>query len=235
MFTWICPKCGGEVPPAYDDCPRCAPPKSTAPPAADAEVPPPSVAAVREAAPPPPPPADTPVLTPPIETTPPPRRATVYAAPEKKGLSPTLVGLLAGLGIAGLLAVLYLYVLPNGSAETAAPTAALEQLGPAGSAVRPHPLAKHLEVTGIRLRDFKGGKATIQFVVVNHSAASLPEMAMDVTLRSADKTFFEIPAKLPSLGPYEVKDLSASVATDLKSYELPDWQMIRPQFVLRSE
>src|SRR4051794_11894708 len=25
MFTWICPKCGSEVPPAYSDCPRCAP------------------------------------------------------------------------------------------------------------------------------------------------------------------------------------------------------------------
>src|SRR5207302_199788 len=24
MFTWICPKCGREVPPAYNDCPDCA-------------------------------------------------------------------------------------------------------------------------------------------------------------------------------------------------------------------
>jgi hypothetical protein len=24
MFTWICPKCGREVPPAYDECPDCA-------------------------------------------------------------------------------------------------------------------------------------------------------------------------------------------------------------------
>jgi len=23
MFTWICPKCGREVPPAYSDCPNC--------------------------------------------------------------------------------------------------------------------------------------------------------------------------------------------------------------------
>jgi len=23
MFTWICPQCGREVPPAYDDCPDC--------------------------------------------------------------------------------------------------------------------------------------------------------------------------------------------------------------------
>src|ERR1700722_17355119 len=24
MFTWICPTCGREVPPAYDACPDCA-------------------------------------------------------------------------------------------------------------------------------------------------------------------------------------------------------------------
>ncbi|MGO9897946.1 MAG: hypothetical protein ACLPX8_27480 [Bryobacteraceae bacterium] len=24
MFTWICPQCGREVPPAYNDCPHCA-------------------------------------------------------------------------------------------------------------------------------------------------------------------------------------------------------------------
>src|ERR1039458_4571605 len=24
MFTWICPQCGREVPPAYNECPDCA-------------------------------------------------------------------------------------------------------------------------------------------------------------------------------------------------------------------
>jgi hypothetical protein len=72
-------------------------------------------------------------------------------------------------------------------------------------------------------------------VVVNHSAASLPEMTMDVKIVSGGRTFFDIPAQLPSLGPYEVKDLSSPVTTELKGYEMPDWQMIRPQFTLRSE
>ena len=132
---------------------------------------------------------------------------------------------------------MYLYVLPRQGGDTAqAPEkTALEAPAAAGSAGRAHPLAKHLEVTGVRLKDFKNGKATIQFVVVNHSAASLPEMTMDVKIVSGGRTFFEIPAQLPSLGPYEVKDLSSPVATDLKSYEMPDWQMIRPQFSLRSE
>src|SRR5579863_72478 len=25
MFTWICPQCGREVPPAYNECPNCVP------------------------------------------------------------------------------------------------------------------------------------------------------------------------------------------------------------------
>ena len=241
MFTWICPKCGGEVPPAYNDCPRCNPPAPKNPPAsATADTAEPPIPG-REPAPPPPPPqrVDAPAPPPPVDApSPPSRRAVVYAPPpEKRGISPTVVGLLAGLGIAALLGVLYLYVLPKQSSRDAAVAApaALEKPGGPGSTARTHPLAKHLEVTGIRLRELKNGKATIQFVVVNHSAASLPEMTMDVVLRSADKTFFEIPAQLPSLGPYEVKDLSAAVTTELKSYELPDWQMIRPQFTLRSE
>ena len=34
MFTWICPQCGKEVPPAYNDCPDCS--KKGAPGAGDA-------------------------------------------------------------------------------------------------------------------------------------------------------------------------------------------------------
>lgn len=153
----------------------------------------------------------------------------------KHGPSPTLVGLLAAAGVAALLSVLYLYVLPNRTAGEPAPQAAMETPGPVGSSTGTHPLAKHLEVSGIRLRDVKGGKATIQFVVINHSAADLPDLTIDVTIRSADKVFFEAPVKVSGLGPYEVKDLTASVATDLKPYELPDWQMIRPQFQIRTE
>ena len=31
MFTWICPQCGREVPPAYTECPDCARKTATAP------------------------------------------------------------------------------------------------------------------------------------------------------------------------------------------------------------
>lgn len=57
MFTWICPQCGREVPPAYTECPDCAgqnagTPKAQAPGQQAAAAPPP--APVAEAAAPPP-------------------------------------------------------------------------------------------------------------------------------------------------------------------------------------
>jgi hypothetical protein len=40
MFTWICPQCGKEVPPAYNDCPDCS--KKAAPGGGDAAAAPPA-------------------------------------------------------------------------------------------------------------------------------------------------------------------------------------------------
>jgi hypothetical protein len=43
MFTWICPQCGREVPPAYNECPDCSPKNAAgaAPPAGAFQAPPP--------------------------------------------------------------------------------------------------------------------------------------------------------------------------------------------------
>src|ERR1035441_10403029 len=61
MFTWICPQCGREVPPAYADCPDCAAKAAAAgaaaPPQPPAEPGPPLQSAPPPAYPPPPPPA----------------------------------------------------------------------------------------------------------------------------------------------------------------------------------
>ena len=40
--------------------------------------------------------------------------------------------------------------------------------------------------------------------------------------------------KLPSLGPYESKDLSAPLNTKLRVYELPDWQNLVPDLQVTS-
>jgi hypothetical protein len=152
-----------------------------------------------------------------------------------------VVALLAAGGIVGLLAVLYFYVLPRngGAAAAPAPTssqAALQQPGPAGSsATGAHPLAKHIEITGVRLSEAKAQRIQVQLVVVNHSAADLPSLKAAFTITSGGRNFFEFPATIPALGPYEVREIGTTLKTDLKPYELPDWQLIRTQFRIDSD
>jgi hypothetical protein len=77
MFTWICPQCGREVPPAYADCPDCAAKAAAvgaaaAPPQAPAEPgPPPQTAPPPAYPPPPPPPVAQPYYPPPAPQAPP--------------------------------------------------------------------------------------------------------------------------------------------------------------------
>ena len=140
----------------------------------------------------------------------------------------------AALGIVLLLLLLYTYVLPHRSADTASAKsdASAKSADPAAAAGTTHPLAKHLEVSGVRIQEASGGKVKIDFNVVNHSSADLPDLKLDVRLRSGNRDFFVIPVKLPSLGPYASRDLSTTVKTDLKPYELPDWQRVEPHFTV---
>jgi hypothetical protein len=41
-------------------------------------------------------------------------------------------------------------------------------------------------------------------------------------------------AKVPSLGPEEIQDVTATAATKLRIYELPDWQFIKAEFEITS-
>jgi hypothetical protein len=72
MFTWICPQCGREVPPAYNDCPDCS--KKAAAGAAD-----PAAAQAPPANPPAPPPAYAP---------PPPQQQPYYQPPPQAQQAP---------------------------------------------------------------------------------------------------------------------------------------------------
>lgn len=148
-----------------------------------------------------------------------------------------MVAILAASGIVVLLAVLYLYVLPDRSGNATASTAALQQPGVLGSSQPAHPLAKHLEIAGIRVNESTPQTARIQFVVINHSAADLPDLKMNVILRAASGGVpsFEFPIDLASIGPFESRELSTTVKTSLKPYELPDWQLLRAEFRLTSE
>ncbi len=104
---------------------------------------------------------------------------------------------------------------------------------------RNHPLAKYLEVAGFRLSEKKQGALTVQFVMINHSDANITDLGLNVSLKPTtagpnDAPFCTFSVSLPSLGPVEAKDTTGECKTNLRIYELPDWNFIRPSFRISS-
>ena len=102
-----------------------------------------------------------------------------------------------------------------------------------------NPLLKQIEVAGLRLTQNKAKKTEIRFLVVNHSGGEIQDVAGTLNLRARTSKKDEEPIgacafKLPSLGPYESKDMVAILNTKLKVYELPDWQNLEPQLQITS-
>ncbi len=210
MFTWICPVCGREVPPSYNECPDCAERAKTnagSPPAPDIRQPVPAPA----------------VPPPPVTAVPPPASAAV----------PTwLLTILFAFAFVGVGAAIYFaahYFGGRTQASAAAP-AATASAPAAAAAGKESPMQKYVEVSGIRFVETKKNQTEARFLVINHSGADISDLAGTVKVYGrAGKT--EEPAgnfdfKVASLGPYESKEITAPLATKLKSYELPDWQFV---------
>jgi hypothetical protein len=115
-----------------------------------------------------------------------------------------------------------------------------EPFGPGPAAANgKHPLAKYVELTGFRLAESGAGKLKIKFVAINHSDADLGDLTVKVRLvtnafKEGDEPVTIFEAKIPSLGPGELKDVTASGTTKFKLYELPDWQFLRADFDITS-
>lgn len=258
MFTWICPKCGGEVPPSYSECPRCAEAagRTPSPPVpASAPVPVPQVAPV---APPPPPPVYAPPPTPPVYAAPEP--PPVYAAPplaplpaqpqqpweaapqpayvlpEPKKKMPAWLVVLLVFGVlgGGLYGVYHFFGSgsgsPGGGQETGAPAVA-SIAGEEGA----HPFRRHLEVTGLRLFEDARKNVVLRYTVVNHSPAELGgvELRILLTTKNAGENaaaMAEILAKVGTVPAHGAKEMESPVKTSLRAYELPDWQFLDTRF-----
>jgi len=96
-------------------------------------------------------------------------------------------------------------------------------------------VAKYVELVGFRVAEKSPGHLQVQFGVVNHSEADLGDLKMDVNLRTTaakagDPPLVTFSAKVPSLGPSELKQVTADVPTSLRVYELPDWQFLKADF-----
>ena len=112
---------------------------------------------------------------------------------------------------------------------------------PPGAAVptNNNPLTKYVELVGFRLSEAGPGKLRIKFSVINHSEADIGDLGLKVTLTTTAAKPGEEPiavfdAQVPSLGPQETKDVTVTVPTKMRIYELPDWQFLRGEFEITS-
>ena len=230
MFTWICPQCGREVPPAYTECPDCnRRSQPVAPPPASAQ----ALAAQAAAAAAEQPPPEIKPLAPPIE----PKLPPVPQAPppippataRRRGLPVWLTTVLSAVAIAGIVAGTYWAVNYLHGGRPARPTTAEESPGAKpGAAVSA--VQKFIEVSSVRFMPDPKNKerVVVKFVLTNHAEAELNGLAGNVTIwastgrseEDAEGTF-EFATNLRGL---ESKELTAPLTGKKKIYELPDWQ-----------
>jgi hypothetical protein len=254
MFTWICPQCGKEVPPAYNDCPDCskkaaagggeaAPaPPAYAPPPPPAQQPyyqqppQPPQAAPPGYYPPQPPPQAQPAqpyyaAQPPLPQAPP---QGYYAPAPAHGLNMPvwMMTILVALAVGGLLmGIIWLASSNRSSAGNGpAPIAAVESPA-AKPGAKTNPIQKYIEVCGVRfVMDAKKKTTMAKFVVINHSESDIDGLAGNVTIWGrTQKSEEDAQGSFTfntSLAPFESKELTVPLNTKRKIYELADWQNI---------
>ena len=98
-----------------------------------------------------------------------------------------------------------------------------------------NPLAKYIELVGIRANEKSPGLLQVQLGVVNHSEADIGDVKLDVSLgttaaKAGDPPLITFSTKVASLGPNEMKQVSVDVPSKLRVYELPDWQFLKADF-----
>src|SRR6185312_4052784 len=144
MFSWVCPRCGHDVPPSKTECPFCfppvpegapvQPPVSTAPPQQYPPPPPPQQYAQQPPQPPyqPPPPQHQPYAPPPAQA------PTPWPPPEERSGKPTwLVAVLAFAGVLAVFGIAYMLMGTHGSSSSAKDVAKQQTT---------NPLQKYVEV-----------------------------------------------------------------------------------------
>jgi hypothetical protein len=96
----------------------------------------------------------------------------------------------------------------------------------------PHPLARFVEITGLRVNIDLNRKSQLQYLVVNHSSARLADATLTIAVRStADSSgsppLFTVSVVVPNLGPYQSKELKTDLDGALRFSSLPDWENLR--------
>ncbi len=130
--------------------------------------------------------------------------------------------------VVALVSILTACSSPPDTAKSPAPA-------PKRVAASSNPVARYIELTGLRLGEKGPGKLSVRFGAVNHSDADLGDLVMEVqlsatTAKAGEPPFATFSAKVGPLGPREWKDVDVIVPTKLRVYELPDWQYVKADF-----
>jgi hypothetical protein len=244
MFTWICPQCGREVPPAYTECPDCKDKAAKGDQAAAAPPQPPQAAPPYSQAPPqtqaqyPAPYQPAPPAQPQYQQPYPPQYQQPPMRPPRAPLPTWLMAALFALAFVGLGSGVY-WLVGAGKGTSAKPAAAVESPA-AKPGAKVSPFQKYIEISGVRFVEDPKKKTTtnVQFVVTNHSGADIPELGGNVTVWGRTRNSEEDAAGTftfkSDLKAYESKEMSAPLTTKLRIYELPDWQNISTDIQITS-
>jgi hypothetical protein len=100
------------------------------------------------------------------------------------------------------------------------------------AAADPHPFARFVEVTGLRVNADLNRKSQLQYLVVNHSSARLSDVVLKIAVRStADSSgappLFSLTVVVPSLAAYQSKEIKSDLDAGLRSTPIPDWENLR--------
>jgi hypothetical protein len=126
--------------------------------------------------------------------------------------------------------VVYFFIQKNGRTTTnVAEKTGLENPANPSQQKVSNPLQKYVEVSGLRLMSDNSKKPIVKFIVINHSNAEIPDLQANVTLwastsRSEEDSVGSFSFKVNDLPASGSRELTESLKTKLKAYELPDWQ-----------
>lgn len=123
-------------------------------------------------------------------------------------------------------------VTPASTPVPAATTAA----APPQPVVQEHPLARFVEVAGVRIVSGPKGRPQLEYIVINHSGSAITGLDVRIAGRSADAPsgdpLFSVSGIVPSLGPYQSKEMHSELDASVRPSALPSWQSLRTDVVI---
>jgi chemotaxis protein histidine kinase CheA len=122
---------------------------------------------------------------------------------------------------------------PASAAQQAAAPAAAEPPKPEPPPAVPaaSPL-RAVEFTGFRIVGDNPGRTVVQYVIVNHTGRDIAPMTVRIELKSnklLGPNLCSFAVRLPSLSPYESKDLASALEVKVDPKSVPDWSEVKAE------